>query len=595
MKAQEPLSKKASVYFERARQAYRERETGKALEWLEKAKSCQTGCSAFYLLEADIYRKQGKKAEEVEAVREALELDSLKAYPYYFLVLADDCFERAEYARAEEYYLAYLQRDRYKREEERVKRQLEHCRFAWNALQGRQKQTAELYWQTEDPVYWPSLDVTGRTLLFTRQQGEREDMWMLKDSVCYPLHFAARGNAGSPSLTADGQMMYFSMDAGRNGFDIYVSYRLSDTSWSAPVNLGAPVNTDGWEAQPAISADGTRLYFAAVREGGQGGSDIWYSRLLRREVDGRQRWSQPRCLYFNTPGNEMAPFLYFDNRTLFFASDGYPGMGKKDIYKVDVEEVTPPRHIGITVNTPADELGFMVDAGGKWGYFSSDVSGKRCIYRYRLEDSIACPPAWYIRLRTEEEGGIPVLPESLTLTDVVSGDTLACYTSPYVSENMLACVPMGRLLLVGAMKKGYLYASDTLRVDSAIREYCVGLQPLKTGQRLTLKGIFFDTDSRRLRPESLPGLEQLVAFMRLNPEVKIEISGHTDNTGGEDYNRRLSEGRAFEVYKYLFLKRIGRERMSYKGYGKDRPVAPNDTPEGRAMNRRTEIRVVEGD
>ena len=121
-------------------------------------------------------------------------------------------------------------------------------------------------------------------------------------------------------------MMYFSRENGRNSFDIYVAYRLSDTSWSEPVNLGAPVNTDGWEAQPAVSADGTRLYFASTREGGRGGSDIWFSYLLRREADGRQLWSQPRCLYFNTGGDEMAPFLYFDNKTLFFASDGYAGL-----------------------------------------------------------------------------------------------------------------------------------------------------------------------------------------------------------------------------------------------------------------------------
>ena len=85
----------------------------------------------------------------------------------------------------------------------------------------------------------------------------------------------------------------------------------------------------------------------------------------------------------------MAPFLYFDNKTLFFASDGYAGMGRKDIYKVDVEQVTPPLNIGITVNTQRDEFGFMVDASGQWGYFSSDISGKRCIYRYRLGEEVA--------------------------------------------------------------------------------------------------------------------------------------------------------------------------------------------------------------
>ncbi len=142
-------------------------------------------------------------------------------------------------------------------------------------------------------------------------------------------------------------MMYYSRENGRNSFDIYVAYRLSDTSWSEPVNLGAPVNTDGWEAQRR--GIGRRYTFVLlllpVREG-EGEADIWFSYLLRREADGRQLWSQPRCLYFNTGGDEMAPFLYFDNKTLFFASTDMRWMGRKDIYKVDVEQVTPPLNIG---------------------------------------------------------------------------------------------------------------------------------------------------------------------------------------------------------------------------------------------------------
>ncbi|MFR3852318.1 MAG: OmpA family protein, partial [Odoribacter splanchnicus] len=345
----------------------------------------------------------------------------------------------------------------------------------------------------------------------------------------------------------------------------------------------------------AVSADGTRLYFVSTREGGRGGSDIWFSYLLRREADGRQLWSQPRCLYFNTGGDEMAPFLYFDNKTLFFASDGYAGMGRKDIYKVDVEQVTPPLNIGITVNTQRDEFGFMVDASGQWGYFSSDISGKRCIYRYRLGEEVACPPASYLRLLTVNEAGEPVIPDGLTLTEVGTGDTLACYDRVDARTDMLACIPVNKLLWVSAVKQGYLYYSDTLQVKENTREnpriYTLCLRPIQKEQTLVLKGIFFDVDDYRLRPESYPELRQLVVFLKQNPEVKIEISGHTDNTGSDQHNYRLSENRAFEVYKYLFLNHIQKERMEYKGYGKDRPLRTNDTEEGRKENRRTEIRV----
>lgn len=123
------------------------------------------------------------------------------------------------------------------------------------------------------------------------------------------------------------------------------------------------------------------------------------------------------------------------------------------------------------------------------------------------------------------------------------------------------------------------------------RIYTLCLRPIQKEQTLVLKGIFFDVDDYRLRPESYPELRQLVVFLKQNPEVKIEISGHTDNTGSDQHNYRLSENRAFEVYKYLFLNHIQKERMEYKGYGKDRPLRTNDTEEGRKENRRTEIRV----
>lgn len=589
------VNKKAFGYFQDAKVAFREGKIQKALELLNKAKNYDQRFSGLYLLEADIFNKKGDKDSEIKAVEVALGLDSLRDHPYYYFVLAEAEFDKAHYEKAEEYYTLYLRRDKRRQAEQQALKQVENCKFAQEALRTQTKQPVEMYYEAGQPVYWPSLDVTGETLLFTKQEENRETMWMLKDREPYPLNFKTTGNYGASSLTADGQMMYFSMNSGRNGFDIYVAYRLSDTTWSEPVNLGEPVNTDGWEGQPTISADGRRMYFAANREGGRGGSDIWFSRLLRRESNGRQIWSQPRCLYFNTPGDEMAPFLYFDNKTLFFASDGYPGMGRKDIYKVDVEEVSKPLNIGITVNSQREELGFIVDGSGEWGYFSSDVSGKRCIYRYRLEQDIACPPAAYIKLLTEDESEVPLAPDRLALVDVATGDTLANYDEVYACEQMLACVPVHKLLLVNAVKKGYMYYSDTLRVRQASPEnpqVCrIRLSPIRKDRTLVLKGIFFDVDDYRLKPESYPELQQLLVFLRLNPEVKIEIGGHTDNSGNDKHNNQLSENRAFEVYKYLFLRHVSKERMEYRGYGKDRPLAPNTTQEGKARNRRTEIRI----
>ncbi len=588
------VPKKALNYFQQAKEVFRMGQTDKALEYLEKAKLLYEGFSGFYLLEADIRNKKGQSLEERKAIETALALDSLKNHPYYFVVLADFYFAEGNYVKAREFYKSYLLRDPRKQVQAQVLRQVAHCDFALTALQTQVKQPAEVFWENDLPVYWPALDVRGRCMLYTEQVGDQEKIWMLKEGISYPVDFQTSENYGAPALTADGQTMYFSMKNDRNGFDIYVSYRLSDTTWSAPVNLGYPVNTESWEAQPAISADGTRLYFASTREGGRGGSDIWFSRLLRKEAGGRQIWSAPRCLYFNTPEDEMAPFLYFDNRTLFFASDGYPGMGGKDIYKVDLEEVSVPLNIGITVNTQRDEFGFIVDASGQWGYFSSDVNGKRAIYRYCLPDGVACPPVGCVHFQTEDAEGKPLLVDRLILREINLGDTVAFYER-YPDSRILACVPRHTFLLVNAVKKGYMLYSDTLTVTEATVEhpqvYELKMQKIQPGQSLILKGIFFDTDDFSLKPASYAELQQLAGFLLQNPEVKIEISGHTDDTGEDAHNEQLSENRAFEVYKYLFLQRISKDRMTYKGYGKRQPLCPNTTEEGKAMNRRTEIRI----
>lgn len=594
------MDKKAGRKFQAAKALFRQRDYEGALRVLQEAESTGLSCAEFYFLQADIYSRLKKNDEERTAIEKGLSLDSLKYTSYYYF-LGECYFGQGNYAKARDCYRFYLERDPKQNRGKETLAQIADCDFAEQALRTQEKQVVELYIASEKDVYWPSLDITGETVLYTRLDEGGEDIWVRADSSGYPLNINTEdGNEGTQSLTADGQMMYFTgceRPDSRGSCDIYVAYRVSDSLWSDPINLGYPVNTDAWEAQPAISADGTKLFFASTRGGGKGGSDIWYSTLVQRSADGRQRWSEPRLLYFNTSGNEMAPFLYYDGKVLFFSSDGYPGMGGIDIYRVDLEQPGFPENIGITVNTCRNEMGFVVDASGRRGYFSSDRSGTKNIYRYELEEKIQCDEMAYLRLEVQDESGREIIPDKLLVIRPERADTLAYYDEVYAPGEMISCVPANSLLLICVQKAAYLYYSDTLQIGRA--DYAhpqvrrVVLEKIRPEASQVLKGIFFDVDDYTLQPESRFELEQLTEFLKQNPRVKVEIAGFTDNSGSKEYNLRLSESRAFEVYKYLFIHHIRKERMSYKGYGKEEPVDTNDTPEGRAKNRRTEIRIIE--
>ncbi len=594
------VNKKALQEYEAAKQYLKSHSYGKALQALDRAEQYNAGMASVWFLRADLYHQLKDTDNEILSMQKGFALDSTGFTAYYFY-LGEGYFSRGAYAEALAAYRKYTTTDAGQNRVEEARKRIANCLFALEALRTGERQSVELFIGSEKDVYWPSLDITGKTVLYTRLENDEENIRMYRDSADYYLNINTPFyNEGTQSLTADGQMLYFTgcnLPDSRGSCDIYVSYRISDTLWSEPVNLGDPINTDAWEAQPSVSPDGTRLFFASSRAGSKGGCDIWYSVLRARWPGGRQIWSPPQPLLINTPGNEMAPFLYYDGKILFFASDNYPGMGGMDIYKVDLEGSGEPENIGITVNTHRNEMGFAVDATGKWGYFASDRDGLKNIYRYRLEEEVACEEVAYMQLLVENEEGRGIVPDRVFVQDMVQGDTLFYYNEAFMPRELITCVPSDCRLLVSVLKKGYLYCSDTMHVGRAAYDApqtkILTLRKIRPERVLVLKGVFFDVDRSVLKPESKRELEQLVEFLKMNPEVKIEISGHTDDSGTDEHNDRLSEERAFEVYKYLFLNRIKKERMQYRGYGKREPVAPNDTEEGRAKNRRTEIKVLE--
>lgn len=402
---------------------------------------------------------------------------------------------------------------------------------------------------TEDDEYLPALTADYRMLVFTRRSPrnpltdiglDREEDFYYSDYDTMELNWGpahrmpeplnSHGNEGAQTISHDGRVVIFTA-CGRSkehtGCDIYMSVRQGGR-WGEPRNLGAPVNTRYWESFPSLSIDGYTLYFASNRPGGYGGTDIWCCTLEEG------RWSEPKNLgpTINTKGNETAPYIHFDDKTLYFASDGHTGMGGMDLFMARRQETGEKKtdkwsvqNLGYPINTPGEENNLIVAPDGRTAIFSSDRYGG---YGHQDLYSFVMPA--------------PVRPERITFIDPV-----------VQAENLLTL-----------------------------------------GDTVTLRNIHFLTASAELYEASKAGLDRLAEALNRHPRLRLEVGGHTDAVGKDEDNMALSERRAKAVYDYLILRGVSADRLTYKGYGETRPIAPNDTPEGRAQNRRTTLTPLKG-
>jgi outer membrane protein OmpA-like peptidoglycan-associated protein len=388
--------------------------------------------------------------------------------------------------------------------------------------------------------YLPALTADYRTLVFTRRSPrnalterglpQEEDFYIsyydtmelvFGPAERMPEPLNSHGNEGAQTISHDGRIVIFTAcgrSGERTGCDLFMSVRHGDR-WGKPQNLGAPVNSVYWESFPSLSIDGYTLYFASNRKGGYGGTDIWYCTLEEG------RWSEPKNMgaSVNTKGNETAPYIHFDDKTLYFASDGHIGMGGIDLYMAKrINDTTwgEVKNLGYPINTPGDENNLIVAPDGRTALFSSDRPdgyGQQDLYSFVM-------PA-------------PVRPERITFIDPM-----------LQAENLLTL-----------------------------------------GDTVTLKDIFFHTASAELYEASKAGLDRLAEALLRHPRLRLEVGGHTDNVGKDEDNMVLSERRAKAVYDYLVERGVPADRLTYKGYGETRPITTNDTPEGRAQNRRTTL------
>lgn len=525
--------------------------------------------------------------------------------------------------------------------------------------------------------YSPLISADGNTLIFTsnRTEDEREaaagknyediyithkvnGIWEVPKKISENIN--QKFNDAAASLSPDGKTLFLYYEDG--GGDIYYS-RLEGTEWTKPKALGHNINTSMfWETSASISSDGTKLYFASNRPGGFGELDIYVS-----ELDKKGRWDKAKNLgpLVNTAGNEDAPVIHPDGKTLYFSSDGHPTLGNSDIFVSEFKnnKWNKPENIGWPINTWEYDGFFTISEDKTQGYYSTLKEGglgEADIYsitflqpKYKprpkvdpIDINIQNPdvvvaadnkpkpenkPAEKVEPSvkpaheaTEEEDFVdPMVHEhkeqrivtllkgkvideitadplraTISLVDNNTKRVLSRITSDAVSGDFELVIPHGGNYGVTTEMPGYLFSSINFNLPK-FAEYQeidthIIMVRAEVGSKVILKNIFFDVGQFALKNESLAEIEKIQELMVTNPHLKVQINGHTDNTGTAAANKTLSLKRATSVVNYLVEHGVESDRVSAKGYGQERPIVSNDDEiGGREINRRTEIEITE--
>ena len=466
---------------------------------------------------------------------------------------------------------------------------------------------------SKDQEYSPAFAIDEKTIYITKRMGNLSDnrpnedlyfaelndeSWDKVKDIGPPINTIE--NEGAFSISSDGNYIFFtscSRNGGKGQCDIWLTSK-KNNRWDEPKNLQSPINTKYWESQPSISSDGRMLYFSSDRPGGYGGTDIWVSEFSN------SGWSAPKNLgpAVNTSKDEQFPFIHSDNRTLYFSSNGHPGLGKSDLYltRKDVKlNWATPINMGFPINSRGQDWNLVVARDGKTAYFSSDQLkgfGGLDIYTFQLPEKLQAEKVSYLRGYVRDAITKQPLSANVELSPINGEPTTLTYAKPGTGMFLVPLKTNMKFALT-IDKDGYLFYTEFYNMPAIQRdqpiELFIDLEKIELGNSVVLKNIFFDTDKSDIKDESKQELEKLIDFLSENNSIRIEISGHTDNVGDSKHNMVLSENRAKSVCDFLTNNGIEKSRLTFKGFGDTQPIKQNNTDENRAKNRRTEFKIIQ--
>jgi len=617
--AQLSANKRAQDAYDLGFRRYAERKPTEALTQYEKAVGQDPAFGEAYFQMARLFDANREPQRAAEFFGKALTAkpDSPVVLPAYSW-LGNYFLKKGAYAEARSYYEGLLKRAPANALAKRAHRSLETIAFAEEALKhpltfrvSRLPDAVNGF----DSQYFPVLTADRETLLFTgiaEALGD-EDLyvshrieelgWSKPVSLSNVINTA--DNEGTAAISADGRTLVFTVCQGRRrGFgncDLYVSYR-SGEEWSEPQNLGADVNSGAWDSQPALSADGRTLYFVSDRPGGLGKRDLWRS---LREADGTWGKAENLDKTLNTVEDDVSPFLHANGRTLFFASEGYAGMGGFDIWMAEWEGSawSKPENLGYPLNTHEDQVGLTITADGRRGYYSVEERQERdrrrsALYECEIPESLAARfrranvlQGLVLDARTKQPVGATV-----DLFDFKTNQVAGSVASDPTTGSYTVVLSDGGEYAVTVSREGYFFKSLSYdfsgQKKGGDQRLDLMLEPLRKDSHEVLNNVFFPSGSFELEEKSTPELDKLLTLLKANPALRLEISGHTDDVGDDKKNLDLSLKRANAVRSYLTTAGIAPPRLETKGYGEMKPVTPNTSDEARQLNRRIEARIL---
>ena len=596
-------SKKAIALYEKARNLYRAGNWFSSLSLLKKALDKDHSFDEAILLTHQILIKRGQIAR-ADSLYQKLESEVAPEFRNRMLL------DGAYYHYSEGHYEKAL---RLKSQIEGEVKAIDHQLYELvkksidYAFKEKQHPVEVTFTELPSPLndhpqqYFPSITSNDMLVFTVRRKGGRRDeniffsskkagVWTKPASISANIN--TDRNEGTATISADGRTLVFTGCNKRGGVgscDLYLAEHIAG-EWTKPRLLPETINTRYWESQPSLSQDGRQLYFVSKRPDGYGGQDIWWSRKVKSE------WQPAINLgkTINTGFDDCSPYIHPDGRTLFFASRGRIGFGGYDLYKttrLNLKQWVEPENLGYPINTHRDQIGYTISSDG-WAYYSGgDYDHEERLYRFKMPaELLPAKPLYALNGTVSDEMTGQALAAGVIVANVATDSTLLVSASEPEEGRFRLLMDKNDNAYLYIKKKGYLlFRADMRELFARGTEAEIALKPLKVGDKVVLQNILFQLNSAALDEKATKELDLAVDFILENPEVKVEIAGHTDSRGSETYNLELSKSRAFSVYTYFLQKGVPKENLIFKGYGESRPIVSGSDPNAAALNRRIEL------